>query len=93
MTDPAVTAIPINVWTKIATNVTSGQVWPLGRNQTTKVKYVQTYRDTGGAAPTNGDLSEAVDLPYDGLPISASAGIDVYVAVTGTVAGSVRVDL
>ena len=54
---------------------------------------MQTTRATGGSAPTNGDLSEGKLIPFEGSIISSSSSIDVYVAVSGDVAGSVRVDL
>jgi len=90
MADPVVTAIPVDVWTKVATNVTTGMIYPL---KTGGIVHVQTIRDTGGGAPTNGDLSEAVPIPDEGAAINSSAGIDVYIAVVGDVAGSVRADL
>lgn len=86
MADPAVVDCPKGVWTKVATNVTTGLVHIL---KTDPSAYYQTYRDTGGAAPA--DLSDAV--PFDSpLQISASAGIDVYVQPNGE-DGSVRVGL
>ena len=86
MADPVIVPCPAGAWTKVTTNVTAGIVHIL---KTDPDKYLQTYRDTGGAAPT--DLSEAV--PFDTpLQISAAAGIDVYVQPIGA-AGSVRVDL
>ena len=85
MADPVIIACPEGVWTKVATNQTTGVIHVL----TTSAEYRQTYRASGGAVPT--DETEAV--PFDGsLQISAAAGIDVYVlAKVGD--GSVRVDL
>lgn len=88
MANPAITAIPANTWVKVATDVTTGQVW---RREKT-VTYAHTYRLTGQAAPT--DLTDAV-VAFDGcdnMPISASAGIDVYIYAYDE-AGSVRVDV
>jgi hypothetical protein len=76
----------------VATNVTTGRVTPL--KLWDKTKHLQTYRATGGAAPTNGVYTEAIPIPDTGIRISSSAGIDVYVAVSAaSTAGSVRVDL
>lgn len=89
MANPSVKTITAGQWIKVATNVTSGVVNIL---DDTPNKYYQTYRDTGGGAPANGNLSEAI--PFDKqFIISAGAGIDVYVACSGDVNGSVRVDL
>lgn len=86
MADPVITAIPVDTWVKVATGVTTGMVHIL---KTDPDRYVWTYRDTLGAAPT--DDSESV--PFNpALQISASAAIDVYVKTKGE-AGSVRVDL
>jgi hypothetical protein len=87
MVDPSVVACTVDTWVKVATNVTAGYVWILDSAPTS---YLQTYRDTGGAAPTNDN--DAVLFPPPGMPISASAGIDVYIKARG-VAGSVRVDV
>ena len=86
MADPVITACPVDVWTKVATNVTTGFVHIL---KTDPDRYLQTYRDTGAAAPANNDGAVPFDTP---LPISASAGIDVYIQPVGKL-GSVRVDL
>ena len=86
MADPVVVTCPKDVWTKVATNVTTGLIHIL---KTDPDAYYQTYRDTGGAAPV--DLSDAV--PFDSpLQISASAGIDVYIQPNGE-DGIVRVGL
>lgn len=91
MADPAIFDIPIEVWTKIATSVKRGNILPL--KNLSSGGYVQTIRDTGNAAPTNGDYTEAKDFDFSGGIISSSIAIDVYVSVTGEVAGKVRVDL
>jgi len=89
MADPVVTAIPLSTWVKVATNVTTGSILPLDKS----ALYLQTIRATGNPAPTNGDYSDAKELDYEGAIIQASAAIDVYVAVYGSQAGSVRADL
>lgn len=86
MANPVITACPAGQWTKVATNVTAGQVHKI----ITTPFYLQTYRDTGQTAPTA--QSEGVMFSGNSLDISASAGIDVYIWAGGA-AGSVRVDL
>ena len=86
MVNPVIVPCPADAWTKVATNVTTGVVHI---KNTKPGQYLQTYRVTAGAAPT--DRADAV--PFDGLlQISASEAIDVYVQPVGD-AGSVRVDL
>lgn len=87
MADPVIVACPADAWTKVATNVTSGQVHIKNYNP---ANYLQTYRDTGGTAPT--DPEEGVQVSGQSIPIAATAGIDVYIMAQGAV-GSVRVDL
>lgn len=92
MANPVVTAIPIDTWVKIATGVVAGAVYPL-KSLPSGGDYFQTYRVTTDPAPTNGDLSEAKAVPWEGQDINADSAIDVYIAVSGDIAGSVRVDL
>jgi hypothetical protein len=87
MANPAVTACTKDAWTKVATNVTAGQVHILSNAPN---QYSHTYRLTGEAAPTT--IAEAVVMSEVSLPISAAAAIDVYVYAHGA-AGSVRVDV
>jgi hypothetical protein len=87
MANPAVIACTKDAWTKVATNVTAGQLHILSSAPN---QYSHTYRMTGGAAPTT--LAEAVVISQVSLPISAPAAIDVYVYAHGA-AGSVRVDV
>lgn len=86
MADPIFVDItPENTWVKVATDVTIGQVWVVDYS----VQYLQTYRDTGAAAPTL--RSDGVDLEEVAW-INSTLGIDVYVmALNGD--GRVRVDL
>lgn len=86
MSDPVITACPEGVWTLVAANKTVGFIHI---KVISPSAYYQTYRDTGGGAPTL--VSEGI--PFKGsLQISASAPIDVYVWCKGA-EGSVRVDL
>lgn len=88
MADPLIIALTKDVWTKVATNVTSGQVHI---TRSAPSIYEQTYRDTGGSAPTN--EVDAIKFDPSGTEvISSSLGIDVYIKAKG-VAGAVRVDL
>lgn len=90
MADPVIVACPQNVWTKVATNVTSGLVHIKNNNPGV---YLQTYRVTAGAAPDDvTDLDEGVAIIGPSIPIEATAGIDVYIMPRGA-AGSVRVDI
>ncbi len=86
MANPLVVPCPEGVWTKIATNVVTGNIRTL---RTTPNVYFQTYRDTGTAAPV--DRSDAVVLREE-EPIKNSVSIDVYVWAEGA-DGSVRVEL
>lgn len=89
MADPVIVPCPIDVWTLVATNQTTGMVHIL---KTDPDSYAYTYRDTTNPAPAiPADKGEAVQF-NPALQISAAAGIDVYVLTTGK-AGSVRVDL
>lgn len=86
MANPAIVACPEGEWTKVATNVTSGQVHV---KDTQPGVYLQTYRTTADPAPTL--ASEGVALDWPSIPIQATSGIDVYIWPIGA-AGSVRVD-
>jgi hypothetical protein len=86
MADPAITACPAGQWTKVATNVTTGQI----HKRITIPMYLSTYRDSGGGAPTL--QTEGVPITTNSADISFSAGADVYIWCIGS-DGSVRVDL
>lgn len=87
MADPTIVACTKNAWTKVATNVTAGQIHILSSAPS---QYSHTYRMTGEAAPTT--TAEAVVMSAVSIPISAAAAIDVYIYAHGA-AGSVRVDV
>lgn len=89
MADPVIVPCAADVWTKVATNVTTGQVHI---KDTAPGTYLQTYRMTGGAAPAAGDPSEGVQINGPSVPIEATAGIDVYIMPRGA-DGAVRVDV
>jgi hypothetical protein len=86
MADPVIVACPVDTWTLVATNQTTGVIHIL---KTDVDSYLQTYRMNGGGAPTL--ASEGVPFT-ELLQISAALGVDVYVWCRGKV-GSVRVDL
>lgn len=91
MADPVFVNLTKNVWEKVATNVTSGLVHALGGPN----RYFQTYRDTGGAAPSSSESNRALEaVPFSGITetISSTAGIDVYIYCSKD-GGRVRVDL
>jgi hypothetical protein len=90
MADPAHETLVKNEWKKVATNVTSGLVHALAGPG----RYFHTYRDTGGAAPSNSESNRALEgVPFEGLTeqIASAIGIDVYVYCSE--AGRLRVDL
>ena len=88
MSNPVFIACPADQWTKIATGVTAGMIHKIN----VEPHMLQTYRDTGDAAPT---------IRSDGVPvftkeyheeIKSGQAIDVYLWSDG-LAGNVRVDL
>ena len=88
MANPAIITCTKGAWTKVATNVTIGQI----HNKATLAEYYQTYRNTGDPAPT--DLTDAVKIfkKDKSILIDSSVNIDVYLWCK-KFAGSVRVDL
>ena len=86
MPNPVIVPCPKKAWTKIATDVVAGNIHLID----TRATYLQTYRETGDAAPTL--VTEGVAISPPGVPISAVSGIDVYIWCERA-AGSVRVDL
>lgn len=89
MADPVLIDCPAGEWTLIAENVVAGLVH---RKKTAPSGYFQTYRTTGGTAPT--EFEEGVPLFKGEIveEISSVAHIDVYVWCTDK-DGQVRVDL
>lgn len=88
MADPAVVACPKDVWTKVASAVTTGQIWILNTKPNV---YRQTYRVAGNPAPV-GSVPEEKAFQGEVMQISAGVAIDVYLFPVGK-DGSVRVDL
>ena len=89
MADPVIVQCPANIWTLVAENVTAGSIKKIGNGPG---RYLETYRMTGGAAPT--DQAEGAIMFINGPSeiIEAAAGIDVYVMACGS-AGAVRRDV
>lgn len=89
MANPVFVDCPADEWTKVATDVTTGQIWKAN----TTPAYLQTYKLTGEAAPS--DRGEGMKLFSDdnnSEEISSSEPIDVYVFPVGAI-GRVRVDI
>ena len=86
MANPAIVSCPKNTWTKVATNVTAGQV----KVQDQSALYFETYRLTGNSAPTG--ITELSGLHGKTITIAASAAIDVYIYCQRN-DGLVRVDV
>lgn len=80
-----------NKWNKIATGVITGKlVRPLNMGQ---YAYYFTYRDTGGTAPldadlTDGNLREKLFTDGNDNPIKATTPIDIYVTAEDADTGS-----
>ena len=89
MADPVLVTCTADAWTKVATNVTAGKVKIVSNDPD---QYLETYRDTGGTAPSGTPGEEAILVNGEVVTIGASAGIDVYLYARGA-AGRVRVDL
>jgi len=91
MANPSVVNVPVGQYTKVTTAVVTGQIWKI-----IETEYRYTYRQTGGAAPT--DLDEAVRIFKDDdesdnvVNISANEQIDIYLWAIGS-SGKVRVDV
>lgn len=90
MANPVLIVCTENAWTKVATNVTSGQI----HDKASRAVYFQTYRTTGDPAPLNTDLTDAVPIFNEdkSVVIANSTAIDVYIHCIGE-DGRVRVDL
>ena len=89
MANPVLVACAKGAWTKVATNVQTGFIHKVSGAPN---GYLQTYRDTGDAAPTL-ETQGVVAFENSGTEaILATAGIDVYIWAQNA-AGEVRVDL
>lgn len=89
MANPVFVECLADTWTKVATNVVSGQLHKASKDPE---RYLQTYRQTGDVAPTLESEGVPAFVNSDTEEISAGEGIDVYIyAVSNT--GNVRADL
>jgi hypothetical protein len=86
--NPVQVNCPEGEWTKVATDVTTGNIKKLS---VAPAKYLETYRLTGEAAPTSSFEGAEVFTVQNPGDISADAGIDVYVMAVGS-DGKVRAD-
>lgn len=87
--DPVIVNIPQNTWVKVATSVKTGMIHKLTKK---RAVYLQTYRLTGGAAPTL--INEGVEIfeKSNSKDIGATVNIDVYIYCIDN-DGSIRVDV
>lgn len=89
MANPLPVDCPVDTWTKVATNVTSGQVNKLNKKPNL---YLQTYRMTGNPAPTDQGEGVPIFVESGDNIISSAAGIDVYIMAVGQ-DGEIRIDV
>lgn len=91
MADPIFVNCEEDEWTKVATNITTGQIHKM---KEAPFSYIHTYRTTGGDAP-GGGIEEGVKI-FLGHTISEVvsfvAAIDLYIMCIKE-SGRVRVDL
>jgi len=93
MADPVIVITPKDVWTKVATDVVSGQILQLSEQPQ---GYFYTHRLTGTSAPSaTTNKNESVEIfrgSSNSETIENSVGIDIYIMCT-VADGKVRVDL
>jgi len=93
MADPVIVDCPKDVWTKVADNVVNGF---LHKKSSQAATYLQTYRQTGEAAPDDvTDKPQGVAIfrnDQQTVKIQSSIAIDVYVMPIGA-DGKIRADL
>ena len=91
MANPVFVDCAKNEWTKVATNITTGQIHKM---EETPFSYLHTYRISGDPPPSGG-FEEGVKIFINNgfsEPISFSFGIDLYIFCVKD-DGRVRVDL
>lgn len=86
MPNPTFKTCPKNTWKLVATNVMKGFIKISDKDPNI---YLETYRLTGEAAPT--EQSEGIPVS-EFAEIRSSVGIDVYIMAVGE-NGKVRVDI
>lgn len=96
MTDPVVTALTKDIWTKVATAVYGGTFYPRTFELDTASKHMPsyhiTYIDTGTTTTDAAKNAVAMPLTPDGIGISMSYQIDVY-AISRNADGDVWVGI
>lgn len=94
MANPAVTEIPKNVWTKVATNVTAGFISKCDSDKSkAPTRYLQTYRTTGDATPiADGEGVLMFQDHPETEEIKCSFAIDIYISARA-VDGELRMDV
>lgn len=86
MANPVVVKCPKNVWTLVATNVQSGNIWITKSG----VEYFHSHRVHGEDGPEG--VSEKAPMGKPGLPIRSAVGRDIYIYCANK-DGVVRVDV
>jgi len=86
MAAPVNVSCTANTWVKVATNVTSANIWRFDISGTIML---QTYVLTGAAAPS--DETTAVEVDRPGFSFQNSVGADIYIK-SKVKTGAVRVD-
>lgn len=86
MADPVVVPCPADVWTKVATSVTTGRIIKKINN----VEYFGTYRLTGGSAPSSAGDGYRLDNEVTEINQKTTQPADIYIYCHGG-AGSVEV--
>ena len=90
MANPVFIDLTKDTWTKVATAVTSGIVHKI---KSQPYNYLQTYRLTGEAAPTDkADGVRVFENDIDFVEIAATVPIDVYLYPVNA-DGRIRVDV
>lgn len=88
MANPINVTCPKDIWTKVASNITSGVVKII---DTRPNLYLETYRINADPSPANNDGANPVDSNRE-LIIQSSLSIDIYIQPVGA-DGEVRVDI
>ena len=87
MPNPINVTCPADVWTKVATGVTSAIVKKMNVRPNV---YLETYRLTLDPAPADNTGANPIDASGE-LNVNSAVAIDVYIQPVGA-AGQVRVD-
>jgi hypothetical protein len=93
MANPVFVTVTKNTPTKVATNVTTGQIRRV-KPGTPGAQYLYTYVLTGGAAPVEADFRGGrIFQESDSEIINATAGIDIWLYLDSDEDGEVRVEV